>query len=193
MHQYTDILRKQVFSFHPIDEAAWADLAAPWTEVTIKRKQPLTMAGETEKYLYLVLEGVQRAFYIHNNKEVTLVFSYPHSFSGVVDSFLLQTPSLYQLETLTESKLLRISYHDFTTLMQKHRSLETWVRVAVTMVLSGTLQREMELASYTAEEKFTALLRRSPQVLNMIPHKYLASYIGVDPTNFSKLLSSVRL
>lgn len=193
MHQYTDILRKQVFSFHPIDEAAWADLAEPWTEVTIKRKQPLTMAGETEKYLYLVLEGVQRAFYIHNNKEVTLVFSYPHSFSGVVDSFLLQTPSLYQLETLTESRLLRISHHDFTALMHKHRSLETWVRVAVTMVLSGTLQREMELASYTAEEKFTALLRRSPQVLNMIPHKYLASYIGVDPTNFSKLLSSVRL
>ncbi len=193
MHQYADILRKQLFSFHPVDEEAWLDIATPWTEITVKRKQPLTMAGDTEKYLYLVLEGVQRAFYIHNNKEVTLVFSYPHSFSGVVDSFLLQTPSLYQLETITDSRLLRISHHDFTTLMHKHRSLETWVRIAVTQVLAATLQREMELASYTAEEKFTALLRRSPQVLNMIPHKYLASYIGVDPTNFSKLLSSVRL
>jgi CRP-like cAMP-binding protein len=140
-----------------------------------------------------VLDGVQRAFYAHHNKEVTIVFSYAHSFSGIVDSFLLQSPSLYQLETLTESKLLRISHHDFSALVEKHRSIETWVRIAVTQVLSATLQREIELIAFSAEEKFTALLRRSPQVLNLIPHKYLASYIGVDPTNFSKLLSSVRL
>lgn len=140
-----------------------------------------------------MLEGVQRAYYEHSNKEVTLVFSYPHSFSGVVDSFLLQKPSLYQLETLTESKLLRISHYDFSALMEKHRSIDSWVRIAVTQVLAATLQREIELIAYTAEEKFKALLRRSPQVLNLIPHKYLASYIGVDPTNFSKLLGSVRL
>lgn len=193
MHAYADILRKQVFSFHPIDEEAWQDLVQPWTEIKVKRKQPLTMMGEKEKYLYLVLDGVQRAFHTHNNREVTLVFSYPHSFSGVVDSFLLQSPSLYQLETLTESTLLRISHHDFAALMHKHRSIDTWVRIAVTQVLAGTLQREIELIAFSAEEKFTALLRRSPQVLNMIPHKYLASYIGVDPTNFSKLLGSVKL
>lgn len=193
MQPYADILRKQMCTFHPIDDEAWEDLVLPWTEITVKRKQPLTMMGDTEKYLYLVMDGVQRAFYTHNNKEVTLVFSYPHSFSGVIDSFLLQKPSLYQLETITESRLLRISYPEFMAIMHKHRSMETWVRIAVTQVLAGTLQREIELIAYTAEEKFTALLRRSPQVLNMIPHKYLASYIGVDPTNFSKLLSSVRL
>ena len=193
MHPHAEILKKQVFAFHPIDEDAWSDLMQPWTEVTVKRKQPLTLAGEKEKYLYLVLDGVQRAFYTHHNKEVTIVFSYPHSFSGIVDSFLLQTPSLYQLETLTESRLLRISYHDFAALIDKHRSIETWVRKSVTQVLSATLQREIELIAFSAEEKFTALLRRSPQVLNLIPHKYLASYIGVDPTNFSKLLSNVRL
>lgn len=193
MQPYADILRQQMCTFHPIDDEAWEDLVQPWTEITVKRKQPLTMMGDTEKYLYLVMDGVQRAFYTHNNKEVTLVFSYPHSFSGVIDSFLLQKPSLYQLETITESRLLRISYPEFMAVMTKHRSMETWVRIAVTQVLAATLQREIELIAYTAEQKFRALLHRSPQVLNMIPHKYLASYIGVDPTNFSKLLSSVRL
>lgn len=172
---------------------AWNDLKQLWTEVTIKRKQVLTRMGNTEQYLYLVIDGVQRAYYTHNDKDVTLVFSYAPSFSGIIDSFFLQQPSIYQLETLTESKLLRISYHDFNQVMQQHRSIETWVRVAMTIVLAGTLQRQIELTAYTAEEKFTTLLRRSPQVLNLIPHKYLASYIGVDPTNFSKLLNNVRL
>ena len=88
---------------------------------------------------------------------------------------------------------MRIHYNDLSVLMAQHRSIETWVRVAITQTLAGTLQRQIELMSYTAEEKFTTLLTRSPQVLNMIPHKYLASYIGVDPATFSKFLSSIRV
>jgi CRP-like cAMP-binding protein len=188
-----DILQQQLSLFHPLDGEALLALSRPWEEVSYKRKQVLTRAGDTERYLYLVLEGVQRAFYLDGEREATLVFSYAPSFSGVIDSFLLRQPSKYYLETLTGSKLLRIHYNDMNTLMQQHRSIETWVRIAVTKVLSGTLQREIELMAFNAEEKFTTLLHRSPQILNLIPHKYLASYIGVDPTTFSKMLSRVRL
>ena len=51
------------------------------------------------------MHGVQRAFYIGNEKqEATIVFTYAPSFSGVADSFLTQTPSKYFLETLTSSR-----------------------------------------------------------------------------------------
>lgn len=153
----------------------------------------MTRIGETEKYLYLVMDGVQRAFYEDGDKEATLVFSYTPSFSGVIDSFFIQQPSRFHLETITQSHFLRIHYNDLNALMQQYRDIETWVRIALTYVLAGTLERQVELMCFSAEEKFTTLLRRSPQVLNLIPHKYLASYIGVDPTTFSKLLSSVRL
>jgi len=49
------------------------------------------------------------------------------------------------------------------------------------------------LLSFTAEQKFRKLLTRSPQVLQLIPHKYLASYLGIDPATFSKLLGTVKL
>jgi len=193
MASHTEMLRKVVSSFGEVDEAALNAFAAPWTEVTFKRRELMTREGETEKYLYLVLDGVQRACRTHNDKEVTLVFSFTGSFSGVIDSFFLQQPSAFDLEVLTATRCLRIHYNDMTALMAEHRSIETWVRLAITRVLADTLQRHIEILSYSAEEKFTALLRRSPHVLNLVPHKYLASYIGVDPTNFSKLLGKVRL
>jgi CRP-like cAMP-binding protein len=182
-----------VSSFGAIDEAAFNAFALPWAEVRIKRKQLMTRQGETEKYLYLVLDGVQRAYRTHEDKEITLVFSYTGSFSGVIDSFFLQQPSAFDLETITTSHCLRIHYNDMALLIEQHRSIERWVRLAITRVLADTLQRHIEILSYSAEEKFTALLRRSPHVLNLVPHKYLASYIGVDPTNFSKLLGKVRI
>jgi CRP-like cAMP-binding protein len=193
MNTDLEMLKKHIFLVAAIDDDAWAALSGGWTEVVYKRKQIVTRAGDTEKYLYFVLEGVQRAFYEDEQREATLVFSYAPSFSGLIDSFFLQTPALFTLETLTSSRLLRIHHGDLQSMMADFRSIERWVRIALTQVLAGTLQRQVELMSFTAEEKFTTLLKRSPQVLNLIPYKYLASYIGVDPATFSKLLGSVRL
>lgn len=187
------LLQKQVFAVRPLDEAAWQDLAGAWGAINCKRKQVLTRCGDVEQYLYFVLEGVQRAFYLHGQREATIVFTYAPSFSGVLDSFFLRRPSALYLETLTASKLMRIHHHDLMDLMSRHPSIDQWVRIAVTQTLAGALDRQVELLCFTAEEKFTALLKRSPHLLNLIPHKYLASYIGIDPTNFSKLLGRVRL
>jgi len=61
------------------------------------------------------------------------------------------------------------------------------------VALKGVLERQIELQCFSAEEKFKTLLARSPHVLQIIPHKYLASYLGIDPATFSKLLGSVRI
>lgn len=194
MEQELALLRKQIFALHPLSEAEWTDFAAIWQPVQYKRKTILTTAGETERYLYFVTEGVQRAFYIDDrHPEATVVFSYAPSFSGIVDSFLTQQPSRYFLETLTASKMLRTSYQQVQQLMDKYHNIERWVRLSISWVMMGLLERQIELLSYSAEEKFRILLKRSPHVLQLIPHKYLASYMGIDASTFSKLMASVRI
>jgi CRP-like cAMP-binding protein len=191
--EFQEQLYKLVQATYPVSDEAFNALAASWQPVSVKRKQLLTRTGEVEKWLYFVLDGVQRAFYEHNGKEATLVFSYAPSFSGVLDSFFTQTPSRFHLETLTASKLMKIHYNDLNQLMETQPEIERWVRVSLSHVLAGTLERQVELLSFSAEEKFRALLKRSPHVLNLIPQKYLASYIGIDETTFSKMISSIRL
>jgi CRP-like cAMP-binding protein len=194
MEQELALLKKQVFAVHALSDEEWTHFSAIWQPVQYKRKTILTTAGETERYLYFVTEGVQRAFYLDNDHpEATIVFSYAPSFSGVVDSFLTQTPSRYFLETLTASKMLRTSYQQIMPLLDKYHNIERWVRLSVSFVMMGLLERQMELMSYSAEEKFRILLKRSPHVLQLIPHKYLASYMGIDASTFSKLLASVRI
>ena len=188
-----ELLKAQIDAVHPLNETIWEEFSALWSPVSAKRKEILTKAGETEKYLYFVMDGIQRAYAVHADKEATIVFTYAPSFSGIIDSFFTQTPSGYYLETLTQSSLLRIHYNDMARLMEKHKEMDVWIRIAMAHALVGVLQRQKELMCYSAEEKFRALLKRSPHVLNLISHKYLASYIGVDPATFSKLLSSVRL
>ncbi len=187
-------LRKVVQSIYPISESDWEAFSAIWQPFEAKRKVILTQEGAVEKYVYFVLSGIQRAYAVgEDGREVTLVFTYPYSFSGVADSFLLQMPSRYYFETLSPSTFLRASFRDLDDLMLKNHSIERMLRLAISHTLSGVLVRQIELQSYSAEERFRTLLKRSGHVLNMIPHKYLASYLGMDATNFSKLLATVKV
>ncbi|HRI21984.1 MAG TPA: cyclic nucleotide-binding domain-containing protein [Panacibacter sp.] len=187
-------LRKFIYAILPLPQNEWNDFAAIWQPQSAKRKTLLTAAGATEKHLYFITEGVQRAFYLHeNDKEATLVFTYPYSFSGVADSFLMQQPSKYYFETLTSSSFLITTYQQVEELMNKHRNIEKFILKATSYALAGVLERQIELQCFSAEEKFKTLLKRSPHVLQLIPHKYLASYLGINATTFSKLLGKVRL
>jgi CRP-like cAMP-binding protein len=144
--------------------------------------------------MYVVLEGVQRVYYQDDlDREATIVFTYPPSFGGVLDSFLLQTPSKYNFETLTPSAFLRASSASFNSLMEKHHAIETMVRKGLSGVIAGLEERLVEIQSFSSEEKFRSLLKRSPHILQLVPHKYLASYLGIDATNFSKLINRVRI
>jgi CRP-like cAMP-binding protein len=187
-------LKKNIQQIYPLQDIDFEHFTRIWQPFEAKRKVILTREGETEHYVYFVTEGVQRAYAVgKDGRDVTLVFTYPYSFSGVADSFLLQKPSKYYLETLTPSKFLRATFTQLDELMWQNHGIERMIRMALSQTLAGVLERQIELQSYSAEERFKTLLRRSGHVLNMIPHKYLANYLGIDPTNFSKLLASVRV
>jgi CRP-like cAMP-binding protein len=187
-------LNRFVSAIHPLSAEEWEPFSAIWQPGEAKRKTILTAKGETERTLYFITEGVQRAYYLtKDDKEATIVFTYPYSFSGVADSFLTQTPSNFYFETLTQSTFLKTTYAHVNALCLEFPNLARMLSLATAHALRGALQRQIELQTFSAEEKFTTLLQRSPQVLRLIPHKYLASYLGIDAATFSKLLSTVRV
>jgi hypothetical protein len=60
-------LRNLVFAIHPLKPEEWNAFENIWQPVSYKRKTILTAAGEVERHLYFVLEGVQRAFYLDDD------------------------------------------------------------------------------------------------------------------------------
>jgi hypothetical protein len=132
-------------------------------------------------------------YFDEQDREATILFTYAPSFGGVLDAGLLQQPSRYFYETLTPSLFLRAPYTELQPLMRRHIGIEILIRQGLTIALSGVLERLVELQCFSSEEKFKTLLRRSPHILGFVPHKYIANYLGMDATNFSKLLNSIRI
>lgn len=192
--QEIEKLKVLVSQFHELPEDDWMALSAIWTPFEAGRKEIITSMGSKEKYLYFVIDGVQRVYYYdEQGHEATILFMYHPSFGGILDSFLLQKPSKYYFETLTPSRFLRTSFSELDALMRNRHPIETMIRKGLSGTLSGLLERLVEIQCFSSEEKFTSLLKRSPHILQLVPHKYLANYLGIDATNFSKLMNKVRI
>ena len=188
-----DGLVKFLSKVHPVKAEILTTYALEWTEFQTGIREILTSSGQTERHLYFVVEGIQKSYYLHEGKQHVMFFAYAPSFSGVVESFVTQTPSRYYLEAITKSKLLRISYQKHQYLLTQHRELETLFRIITENLLKGVIERQHELLTFNSETRLRTFLSRSPHLINMIPHKDLASYLRIDPTNFSKMINSMRI
>ena len=187
-------LKTMLLAIHPLSEEECTTFLSIWKPFKAKRKEILTAIGEEERYLYFVEEGVQRVFYLdEHDREATLLFTYAPSFGGVIDALMLQQPSRYFYETLTPSNFLRITNTDLQAIIQVMPNLALLINKGLSNALSGVLERQVELQCYSSEQKFIKLLQRSPHILQLVPHKYLANYLGIDATNFSKLINKVKI
>lgn len=177
---------------HPLTNEEWKAFSSPWKPFSAKKQEILTHNGETEKYLYFVLDGVQRIYYEDaEGREATLIFTYAPSFGGVLDSMLLGIKSKYYYKTISKSSFLRIPFSDVRELMSRHEGIRLLILKGASHAMAGLLERMVELQCYSSEEKFKKLLSRSPHILQHVPQKYLANYLGIDPTNFSKFVNRI--
>jgi CRP-like cAMP-binding protein len=178
----------------PLEDSVSDAFAKIWKPVSYKRKEVISVAGQVEEHLYFVMDGVQRIYYLDDDgREATVVLTYPYSFGGVADSFLCQQTSRFYYETLTPSSLLRTSFGELQLIRKELPSVDQLLQRVTHFALSGVLERMVELQCFSSEEKFKKLLSRSPHILQLVPHKYLANYLGIDPTNFSKLINKVKI
>lgn len=182
-----------LLNIHKIKNEVLNEYISHWNEISVPKKTTMTAQGEIQKYLYFVIDGVQKSYYLKDNKEHIISFSFAPSFSTIPESFLTQTPSKCYLETITDSCFLRISYKKHQQLMLEYREIETLFRKITEFFLIEMVERHYQLMSHDIESRFVLLTKKYPFLINMVSNKDLASYLRIDPTNFSKLLNSVKI
>ncbi len=186
-------MKRFLSDIYEVNDTILDDYLSHWSEYSAPRKTVISEPEKTERYLYFVVDGIQKSYYLHDGKQHVMFFAYAPSFSGVVESFLTQTPSKYYLETITNSTFLRITYKKHQELLQQHRELETLFRKITELFLLGLIERHHELLAFNVETRFKKFIQRSGHLLNMVAQKDIASYLRIDPTNFSKLINSISI
>ncbi|MFZ1688129.1 MAG: Crp/Fnr family transcriptional regulator [Flavobacteriales bacterium] len=179
--------------FHPLDDMAWIAMCAGFRTRTYARAQVITGVGDVQRDLLFILEGVQYSCFLKDDTPYVMAFTYPVGISGIPESFLSQTPSTYALETISSTRALALSHGDLQHLFDVHPCIERTFRKITEAMLIAAAHGRYRQVSTTAEERFQQFAQQSAHLFQLVPHKLIASYLGMHPTNFSKLYNSIRI
>lgn len=172
-----------------ISDTDWEFFLSKLQRRIIPKKNVFLKLNDIENHISFIESGVVRLFIPKENpeKEITFGFSFQNQFISAYDSFLTQKPSAYQLQALTETSILSITYADLQDVYQTTQIGNLIGRLTAERLFLLKSKREQNLLNLTAEERYLKLFKERPELLKVIPLKYISSYIGVTAQALSRI------
>ncbi|MFN4198849.1 MAG: Crp/Fnr family transcriptional regulator [Flavobacterium sp.] len=161
---------------------------------TIKAKSVLLHAGEVCKETYFVNAGLLRSYNVNDNiVEHILHFACEGWWMGDLYSLITQKPGNLFIEALEDSELIVLSKEKQEELYLEIPKLERFFRILTENSLVAHQERLMDNLSLSAEERFEKFCQKYPSLIQRVPQRQIASYIGVTPEFLSKLKKKILL
>lgn len=156
--------------------------------IKVHKGDILLKQGQITKYGYLVKTGCLKSYALDNNgKEHILQFAPENWMISDLDSFTNQIPSIICIEAIEDSEVTLISKSEFNNISQLEKSELIEIAIKFRNNLIATNKRIIGLLSATAEQRYTDFTLLYPTLVQRLPLKLIASYIGVTPEYLSDI------
>ncbi len=159
---------------------------------TLKAREILMNFNQIDTHLYFIESGCVRLYVISpEGEEVCLGFSYGGTFITCFQTFIHETPSQQCIEAVLDCELLAIPKTNFFKLVNDNKAIAEWYRNSLENILTGHIQRQIELLTLNPQKRYEAFLKRSGHLVNSIPLKHIASYLMMKPETLSRIRAKI--
>lgn len=187
---HTD-LKKFLLTYANFSDEELTSIVSRFKTKHVKNNEFLLSQGDVCKDLLFVQNGCLRLYYLKDEIEVSVWFSFNHTSAIEVNSFISEKPTNYFLQAIEESEILYLSKKELDKLCQTQPNMQRMMKNFWEDVILNLISRFTALQTDSAEKRYLDLLA-NPTYMNQIPLKYLASFIGVTPTSLSRIRRQIK-
>ncbi|MDX2245954.1 MAG: Crp/Fnr family transcriptional regulator [Bacteroidia bacterium] len=178
--------------FNPLSERAVSAILEICTPVEIKKNKNLQPVGHTCRTVYFIKKGAARIYYYKDGNDITECFVFENNIIARVESLFSGQPSKKAIEILEDAELIAIHSTALFKLYDTFPDIERLFRKIFEAAYVDTVNRVESIQFHTAEERYLALLNEMPNVLQRVPLKHIASYLGITQVSLSRIRASSR-
>ena len=149
-------------------------------EKSLRKEEVLTDYGQMDSRIYIIKSGIVRLVYFEGLNEKTLAFGTPGSLFTSMHCYYLRQPSFFQCVACTDAVVMYTSKEKFDTLVKQSLEFSNWVLDRAMDQLCG-LEVRLERLNGQAYERYEAMVRNCPSVVNNVSDRLIASYLGITP------------
>jgi CRP-like cAMP-binding protein len=145
-------------------------------------------AGKIPGHQYFIVSGYMRNFYLdQKGDEVTADMNNGPRFFTSYTHFMNRTVSNENIECITACELLRVKRDDVDIIFQKSITVKDYTMMILQYFLDEEKKRMKELSTQTAEQRYESFIKKCPNIIQNVPLKYIASYLGIRPESLSRI------
>jgi CRP-like cAMP-binding protein len=186
-----NILLDQVFKHVTLTEEEQSYLVSLLNVKKLKKKQYLYEEGDINKGPAFVTQGILRAYSLDKNGfEHVIQFAPPGWWIGDMNSFIKQRPGKLYIDAIEDSEILWLWKSDLEELYKRVPKFERFFRILAENAIASYQGRLISNLSLPAVERYAQFCTQYPALIECLPQKQVASYIGVTPEFLSKMLNS---
>jgi CRP-like cAMP-binding protein len=157
---------------------------------SVKKGTVLLSQGQRSQESYFVLKGCLRTYYMIDGEEKTTAF-YTEMEGITPQCVLSKEPSGYYISAL-EDTLITVSTPDMEAeAFEKFPRFETLCRMFSEEQLAKSQLAFDEFKTSSPEERYQRLVQNRPDLLQRVPQRQLASYLGITPQSLSRLRARI--
>ncbi len=159
-----------------------------FSEISFSKGEIFAKKGEYSKKIAFVKSGVLRAYYSNQKGEqYNKTFFTENSFLGAYSSLVTGEKNLIDIDCLTPCTLMVAEYKKITALYEEFPQVERLARILAEQFFVSKEKREIELVTLEAKERYAIFQEEHPNLEQLIPQYHIASYLGVSPTQLSRI------
>ena len=182
--------RQFIHNYVTLSYQEWQEIEACLVQKEVLKDEMLLEEGQYCKHLYFLESGLLRYFVWKDGKDVTKYFTTaPYCFTSQ-RSFAQQVRTKDNIQALMDSTVWVMKRADAFRLLDM-KNWSDFVRKLIQEVQYLTEDILEEIQNETAENRYRKMLIEEPELLQNVPLKHLASFLGIAPQSISRIRKKI--
>lgn len=181
-------LRNHIEEIAPLTDNEWKTVSSKFHLRHLKKHHFLIQEGQLVHHEFWIIDGLVKSYAIDNKgKEHILRFGMENYWISDYQAYQFQTPSNITVDCIEDSTFFALSFTDRENLAVEVPSMANFWRIKSNIGYIHLQQRVLSLLTQTAEERYEEIIQKMPHLIQRVPKKLLASYLGVSRETLSRL------
>lgn len=148
--------------------------------------------GEVNDNIFIITSGIWREYCFDDGEEATIWFSVAGEITFSVWGYVHQKPSHLFIESITESEAICVSRSQLSELFSSSLRFANLGRCIVEEFILLYEGWHIKMWRQNAFQRYLNLLDEYPEVVESIPLRYIASYLGVTVQSLSRIRANLK-
>jgi CRP-like cAMP-binding protein len=165
----------------------WNEYRPFLKKIEVPAKKRLLNEGEVSDKLFIIESGCVRIGYRNKTKDTTFQFFFENEVLTSIESLFDKKPSRFFIETIEPTKVYYMDKEMLDSLVTKKDEMKS---IYQQIMLNKLMIYSSQILSYIQEspqERFYNILRTRPQIIQRVPQRYIASYLGITHVSLSRI------